>query len=315
MSSVKFYWNGIKVNGGDRLIKCGYAWNADSVTIYARDYDSLPRDIFDVVNASDPYTDYFENDRATLKEDHPLYKYARYAALKAQAHADTARSKWLREQLAKPERYTGSHKAYTEELESRAACLEAFKALEDPGQPTAEDMTQIDQRRTEAENARREAAQLEYQRQQEEQLIARNEGAALIDKEQAEHPIKDGEPVVTILWSEHPAFYDYADGELKLSVAAAENILGRLDMRNHFRRPYAGYDKTKFTITGTDPDGEPINYEGRYDLGDGERGMIRHIRNLGEWERTHDQHGHELPEPPETNGRIEFADWLKTFTA
>lgn len=312
--TMKFYWNGIKIDGSE-LIKCGYAWNVDSVTVYARDYASLPRNVFDVVNESDAYTDYFENDRATLKEGHPLYKYARYAALKAQAHADTARCKWLQEQLAKPERYAGSRKSYTEELESRAACLEAFKALEDPGQPTAEDLAKIDQQRQEAENARREAEQLEEQRKQEEALIRKVEGGKLIEKERAAHPIIDGEPAVLIRWSEHPAFYAYGEDSLLLSVAAADRILGRLDMEEYYRHRNEGYFKTSFRIVGKDQNGEPINYDGRYDLGDGERGLIRHIHNFGSWYLTHDEHGNALKEPRTTNDVVEFAAWLKQFAA
>ena len=79
--------------------------------------------------------------------------------------------------------------------------------------------------------------------------------------------------------------------------------------------PDHGYYKTSFRITGTDPDGEEINYNGRYDLGDGEGGLLQHIRNLGGWERTHEQFGKVKPKPDETNDRIQFADYLEQFTA
>lgn len=59
--------------------------------------------------------------------------------------------------------------------------------------------------------------------------------------------------------------------------------------------------------------GEPINYEGRYDLGDGDGGLIAHIRAFGEWARTHNEFGAELEAPPETNDMLEFADYLATF--
>ena len=47
------------------------------MSIYARDYADLPRDLFEVKNDSDSYTDYFENDRAYLTPAHPLYMYFR----------------------------------------------------------------------------------------------------------------------------------------------------------------------------------------------------------------------------------------------
>ena len=82
--SIRFFWNGIKVNGG-KLIRCYYFTDSrsDSVTISARDYDHLPRDLFTVKNETDLYTDYFDSDSATLTPEHPLYMYARAAALKS----------------------------------------------------------------------------------------------------------------------------------------------------------------------------------------------------------------------------------------
>lgn len=82
--SIRFFWNGIKVNGG-KLIRCFYLTDSssDSVTISARDYDHLPRDLFTVKNETDLYADYFDSDSATITPAHPLYKYARAAALKS----------------------------------------------------------------------------------------------------------------------------------------------------------------------------------------------------------------------------------------
>ena len=43
--------------------------------------------------------------------------------------------------------------------------------------------------------------------------------------------------------------------------------------------------------------------------------MVEHIRRLGEWELTHDTFGHVKDQPDETNGRLEFAAFLRRFTA
>lgn len=88
-TAIKFFWNGIKLNGSNKLVKCFYSLDnrhdgRECVTIYARDYsDDLPGDLFPVENGTDTYTDYFETDRADLFPGHPLYPYARAAALKA----------------------------------------------------------------------------------------------------------------------------------------------------------------------------------------------------------------------------------------
>ena len=45
-----------------------------------------------------------------------------------------------------------------------------------------------------------------------------------------------------------------------------------------------GYDKTEFLITGTHK-GEPLEYKGRYDLGDNEGGLMEHIKGRYEMAR------------------------------
>lgn len=89
--SIKFFWNGIKVNGEKKLIRCRYsldnstAVSVPCVTIYARDYSGeLPGDLFSVRNDTDSYQDYFCPDEAVLDPAHPLYHYARAAAIKAE---------------------------------------------------------------------------------------------------------------------------------------------------------------------------------------------------------------------------------------
>jgi hypothetical protein len=317
---IRIYYNGIKVDGG-RLIRCGYsidnnAENTPSVSIYARDYDHLPRDLFEVRNESDSYTDYFENDSTYLTPEHPLYKYFRFAAMKAKARDDSKYCEYLRETLnsGKREPWAGHYDNLRADLARREKTLAEFAQMTDPGQPTAEDLEQIDLQRQEAENARKAAEHEEELRQREIYLAQRVHGKRLILAEQEAHPIKADQPIVTIIWSEHPAFSDYEDGELLLSVTAAENILHTLDKEQHETRDTdhgrGWYYKTKFTISGVDFEGEPLEYEGRYDLGDGDGGLVQHIRSFGEWNRTHGPFGQPIENPEESNGTIRFADYL-----
>ena len=315
---IRIYYNGLKVDGG-KLIRCYYSINetADgiqSVTIYARDYKDLPRDLLPVVNESDSMTDYFEDDRATLTPDHPLFPFVIYAAEKARARDDAAYCDRLREQLdsGRPECWPGHDDMLRQDLERREAFLERFAGAQDPGQPSAANLERIAAGRREADEARR-AAELEANLEREERsLIERSRGRRLIETASADAPVREGEPVVTINWSEHPAFYGWKDGALTLSVAAADRILYALDLKVR-NDPERGYYKTSFTITGTDPDGEPLRYDGRFDIGDGEGGLIRHICNYGEWERTHGEFGQALENPPDTNDRLRFAYWLQGF--
>lgn len=114
--------------------------------------------------------------------------------------------------------------------------------------------------------------QIEAEREQERHEVQRqiDAGREYIQAISAQYPIADGDPVVTIQWSEHPAFYSWEDGELKLSVAAAEIILLHYDKERHAENVAdgkGGYDKTKFTITYISDNGEPGTYEGSYVLG------------------------------------------------
>ena len=314
---VRVFYNGIKIDNG-QLIKCGYSLNnnkegSDSVSIYVREYGRLPRDIFEVKNNTDIYTDYFDSDHAYLTPEHPLFIYFQYVAMKARARDAKKHIEYREKELKGREYWKGYYDFCKEEIEKSKKQIAEFEKMTDPGQPTKEDLEKIDLQRMEAENKRKEEEHLEQCRRQEKALCKRINGKHLLLEQMKQYPIKDGEPVVLINWSEHSAFYDWKDDELTLSVACAEIVLSQFDRENH-SDPEKGYDKTKFTITGTDETGEPFSYEGRYDLGDGEGGLIQHIRNLGQWELTHDQYGHEKPQPDETNERIQFADYLEQFT-
>lgn len=320
---IKIYWNGIKIDGG-KLIKCWYGLDnnrdhAESVSIYADSYgSSLPRDVLDVRNETDIYTDYFDKDSATVTPEHPLYKFFRYAAMKQEARADRPRCEKIRAELnsGRREPWPGHYDSIRAELARREAFLKIYDATTDPGQPTAADLEKINLKRQEEENKRRAAEQAEQQRREENFRVKRGNGHRLILDEMEKHPIHPGAPYVLIHWSEHPAFYAWDDDELKLSITAAENILRKLDEEQHNTRETeygcGWYDKTKFTVFFTNENGEPDSYQGRYDLGDGDGGLIAHIRAWGEYVRTHDVTGNGIPNPEESNEIITFSDYLKS---
>ena len=309
---VRIYWNGIKIDGGE-LIRCGYSLDnnrdgSESVSIYARDCGRLPRDLMPVENNSDSYTDYFDNDHAFITPEHPLYKYFRFAGMKAQARITKRVIASYEKELAAPQRWYGRHEYVKQELEKERATLARMEAAEDPGQPTAEDLEQINRQRQEAENARKAEQRAEELRRRERLTAQKINGRRLIEKETAAHPLYEGKTYVLINWSEHPAFYEYQDDSLRLSLTAAENILRQLDEEEHQNE---GYYKTSFSVFWTDENGEECSYKGRYDLGDADGGIVEHIRAHGEWTRTHSEAGALLENPPETNDIITFAAFLR----
>ena len=46
-------------------------------------------------------------------------------------------------------------------------------------------------------------------------------------------------------------------------------------------------------------------------IGDGEGGLLNHIRNFGEWHRTHEEFGKVKETPDETNEILEFVKKLE----
>lgn len=318
--SIKFFYNGIKVNGG-KLIRCFYFTDSksDTVTISARDYADLPRDMFKVKNDTDLYTDYFDSDSATLTPAHPLYKYARAAALKSAMRGEPeyiAKLKQSEQDAKTPGRYHWrSADAIRAEIDQRQAQLDrnaAELATLPKGHPTAADVEAVHEMNNAAESARlarEHAAELE---RREKDIRTRNENRAFIEQTAAAHPIKDGAPVVTVEWSENGAF----DDGMKFSVAAAEIIFKTLDEQNHNGQE-RGYDKTKFSIEYTNADGEQDTYKGRYDLGDNEGGLIAHIRSFGAFLRDKGNFGNGKPtdDDKETGAAIvALADQLEQYT-
>ena len=91
---------------------------------------------------------------------------------------------------------------------------------------------------------------------------------------------------LSIGFSEHPAFYDreFNDRNTNLSFPLGNKLLGVLDEKQHREREdennkVGWYHKTDFTITAV-IGGEEFNYEGRFDIGDGEGDLIAHIKNF-----------------------------------
>lgn len=89
----------------------------------------------------------------------------------------------------------------------------------------------------------------------------------------------------SIGFSEHPAFYDRQlnDRYTDLSFALGNKLLGILDEKQHREREgdknIGWYHKTDFVIKAV-IGGEKFNYEGRFDIGDGEGDLIDHIKNF-----------------------------------
>lgn len=98
---LKFYWNGIKDNGG-KLQTCSYSdgpltsYPAGTITIYKREYVRFTqgiREAFTISNGTDIMTDYFETDMIRVQPTHPLYSAVREACSKQAAYYQRRKAK------------------------------------------------------------------------------------------------------------------------------------------------------------------------------------------------------------------------------
>lgn len=315
---IKFYWNGFKMAGSDKLQKCFYSIYGESITIYAADYGaSLPRDIFDVENETDTMTDYFEKDHAIVTPEHPLYKYIRFAAMAEAAHDVKRRIKWIEGRIAK-----GTRIDYTDDIARAKKQIAEFEAMTNPGDPTAADLEAIREnaRRAQEEKEAAERAEMEAHERHVEQV--RNDGLKFIEETRDAHPVNvdKKEPVIIIKWSEYPGFYAF-DGDIVLSVTAAEIIINKFESDLiAYRRENdkeIGYYKTEFVIKYYDEgEEEASTYTGRYDLGDQDGGIVEHIRAFGRYRAERGNFGNGKPseEDKKEGEQIQaFADYLAGY--
>ncbi len=135
---------------------------------------------------------------------------------------------------------------------------------------------------------------------------------------------------LSIGFSEHPAFYDreHNDRFTDLSFSLGNKLLGVLDEKQHRERGgdrnIGWYHKTDFEISAV-ISGEEFNYEGQFDIGDGEGDLIAHIKNyynyclspscpyIPEWKRQGEDYYREQMESL-SFGREHFIPFLEQHT-
>lgn len=166
----------------------------------------------------------------------------------------------------------------------------------------------------EAERKAREEAAAEY-------FAALTEEARAIVESDSEP--KAGAPYVVIEWSESPVInrlnIEAEDGNgRKLSIKAADELFNLLDSRQNSDREkfdfLGGYDKTCFIIHFTNDAGEPDTYEGRQDFGDGDGGIIEHIKAFAASYKSYTEKKPSEPTDEEIRAELmKFAQKLESY--
>lgn len=167
----------------------------------------------------------------------------------------------------------------------------------------------------------------EYSRADFEEKLTENPAndhlkVVVTEKQRTETPSEKKQDGIqfSIGFSEHPAFYDRQlnDRYTDLSFALGNKLLGILDEKQHREREgdknIGWYHKTDFVIKAV-IGGEEFNYEGRFDIGDGEGDLIAHIKNFYDYalspkgERLYGDDRESL-----LRGRDEFIPFLEQYT-
>ena len=167
----------------------------------------------------------------------------------------------------------------------------------------------------------------EYSRADFEEKLTKNPAndhlkVVVTEKQRTETPSEKKQDGIqfSIGFSEHPAFYDRQlnDRYTDLSFALGNKLLGILDEKQHREREgdknIGWYHKTDFVIKAV-IGGEEFNYEGRFDIGDGEGDLIAHIKNFYDYALSpKGEHLYRDDRESLLRGRDEFIPFLEQHT-
>ena len=167
----------------------------------------------------------------------------------------------------------------------------------------------------------------EYSRADFEEKLTENPAndhlkVVVTEKQRTETPSEKKQDGIqlSIGFSEHPAFYDRQlnDRYTDLSFALGNKLLGILGEKQYREREgdknIGWYHKTDFVIKAV-IGGEEFNYEGRFDIGDGEGDLIAHIKNFYDYALS--PNGEQLYGDDRESllrGRDEFIPFLEQHT-
>lgn len=258
INTIKTFWNGIKINGENALIKMDIYESDDSIRIldswrWSSDLREALKEVCEY-NFSAPqfWGDHGET-MWIIKKENPLYSVFKYMALARKNHDNKIAKRY--DSSIETEMKCYSNSANENVVKSAKEYIENCKA---------EIAIKIEEEKR-AEIARM-AAEIE-------------ENKKMIREISNKYPVEDSKTYVVISWSENAALRGWGEDGLKLSVKAADEIFKELNRRFSD----IGYDKTDFEII---VDGED-SYTGRFDIGSDADGIIDHLVSFAEYEFKH----------------------------
>lgn len=295
LKDVRFFYNGVKVNGERKIHKLSYdRWGDGDISIRT---DYLQNCAADLLIC---YKDVGLN---PIQKDNPLYPYIYNAALQSTIHDDKRRLRWTKKKISKLYEYVnrpisakGSVEAYfqireyeqdvrTYELRIEKYESELIKDIKNPDEKVLKTYKDFVKQKYQSFMEGRERKEKERQ----EQILKVYERKAGYKKYAEElnklYPIQENGYCVEFEFSESPAI----DNGMRMSLKAANKYLGFLDEEQNTNRDngeegWGWYDKTYFSIINEK--GE-VKYNDRFDIGDGDTyegkyGLVARFMNFAE---------------------------------
>lgn len=319
VKSVKFLYNGMKINNG-KLVKLEYKLLDNGIYMEQTEggREDIPGMLFGEMRGRfDDITNETMESSVLVPKSHPLYDYVydAYRRLKLKQ-----KKQWLN-QARKWAIQDPTRECWVKNTENEIAKLESEAKK---GQPSAMEiratilqMRAMVKKQQEEEEAR-EKAELEAEIRKWEEAV--EQGRQYVESVLQKYPKEEGEPEVKILWSEDAAFASFTknDQTFSMGLRAAETIICHLDLKKNAERlgeNGGGYNKTKIRILMKNEKGEVCTYELRYDLGDNDGGLIKHIRTVGNYYLHHNKYGYDMTTEETKKNAQNFLEWADLLEA
>lgn len=289
VQSLKFYWNGLKVNN-ERMMSVTYDMRGTFLNV-----GKLPN-LPIIMNKSDYRKDYpdalfnphgdnpYVPNEVEIVPENPLYPFARMSLMKQMIHR-------FKLYVKHP---VGND---VELVKSHIAELEAEIQKMGNKQPTSSILNQtvqyMDGVRADYQAKKEAIERAEEEKRRAKNLRVKNYAERLLPKLIGLYPMQDNEPWVELVCSESTGI----GGGEKMSLVAAEKFLTRMD--KNFRVVYGvnhGYDKTDFIVHFPLEDGTTIDYEDRYDIGCERRTLLEAMMPIMDsyYEHNEDKNGRKM---------------------
>ena len=271
VNSIKFFWNGVKINNDSLLALNYYLPHGAEHVSDCRPIPSNPITINKYTWTRDFPMALFDEfgdvcavaSEVVIEPENPLYPYVKQAYMKDQIHQ-------IKRYMKHP---------VTDDLALRKKQVETLeREVKEMGitHPTksiiAKTIEYMKEMRAKYQAKKEAIRQAELEERHRKDMMVKAYGEAQYKELAALYPMEKGKHWIELEWSES---HGIENGE-KMSLIAGDKFLTRMD--KNFREVYGekhGYNKTAYKVHFVDKEGKDISvYEDRYDIGSERRSLL-----------------------------------------